>query len=230
LLNKNHNNDNNYHKISLVNDIDLETSRSLIAVIPQDPHLFSGTIRYNLDPFGVYSDTEIWNALEDAHIKDYVLSLPNNNNNINNNTNIEINKLYSNVEENGKNFSVGQRQLLSLARAILRKCNIILMDEVSASIDFVTDKLIQETIRTSIILKNATIITIAHRLRTIADSDMIVVINDGTIYEIGTPYELLTCNNNNNNNNSNNVSIFKELAIQSNEFNEILSIAKNNVK
>ena len=176
--------------ISLVHDMDIETCRSLISVIPQDPHLFSGSVRYNLDPFQLYNDDEIWSALDDAHIKEYIHS---------------IGGLTSTVEEQGKNFSVG-----------LRKCKYILMDEVSASVDFVTDKLIQETIRTSPILKEATIITIAHRLRTIADSDLIVVINNGKVAESKHPYELLQ-----------EKSLFKQLVEQSNEYHDIYNIAEN---
>ncbi len=120
------------------------------------------------------------------------------------------------MEEGGKNFSVGQRQLLSMARAILRKCKIVFMDEVTASIDYVTDSLIQSTIRTSPHLKNATIVTVAHRLRTIADSDIIVVVNSGTLAEYGKPLELLKKQD----------SLFHSLVQESNEFNEILEIAR----
>ena len=196
---------------------DLETSRRLISIIPQDPHLFSGflsslavilyiicylgTIRFNLDPFNSYSDVEIWSALKDAHIYDYIQS--------------DSDGLLSHVEEGGKNFSVGQRQLLSLARAILRGCKVVLMDEVTASIDFETDKLIQETIRVSPALSKATIITVAHRLRTIADSDKIVVFQSGELVEIGEPMELL----------NNKSSHFYNFAEKSNELDEIFAIA-----
>jgi ATP-binding cassette subfamily C (CFTR/MRP) protein 1 len=183
--------------------MDLETARSRISVIPQDPHLFSGTVRFNLDPFEVYTDQEIWAALEDAHIKEYVSS--------------DTLGLFKLVEEGGKNFSVGQRQLLSLARAILRRCEIVLMDEVTASIDYVTDGLIQETIRSSEALKHSTIITVAHRLRTIADSDIVVVMAvGGTVAEKGPPAELLSRED----------SQFRALAEETNELEEILRIAQ----
>jgi ABC-type multidrug transport system fused ATPase/permease subunit len=112
-------------------------------------------------------------------------------------------------------LSLGQRQLLSLARAILRKCRIVLMDEVTASIDYTTDRMIQHTIRESPNLKSATIITVAHRLRTIADSDCITVVDSGRIIETGSPKELLQIN-----------SQFENLAKQSNEFDEIVRIAE----
>lgn len=159
------------------------------------------TVRFNLDPFGIYSDQQLWEALNDAHIKDHISS--------------SSLGLSTPVEEGGKNFSVGQRQLLSLARAIVRRSRVVLMDEVTASIDYVTDQLIQSTIRTSDALKHATIVTVAHRLRTIADSDMIVVINAGECVEQGTPSELL----------KNSDSYFRKLAIESNEFDDILRIS-----
>ena len=181
----------------------LEDSRNLISLIPQEPHLFSGTLRFNLDPFNRHTDLEIWAALEDAHIRDYVSRDP-----------LGLQAL---VEEGGKNFSVGQRQLLSLARAILRRRPIVLMDEVSASIDYATDVLIQETIRKSPALKDSTIFTIAHRLRTIADSDYILVISAGSLVEHGAPYDLLL---------KGEESPFRKLVEESNEFDDILELAK----
>jgi len=179
----------------------LEDARSSLSIIPQDPHLFSGNIRFNLDPFSQYTDNEIWDACRDAHISDYL--------------SLDPKGLLANVDEGGKNFSVGQRQLLSLARAILRKSRIVLMDEVTASIDYQTDKLIQTTIRTSAALKSSTIITVAHRLRTIADSDIIVVIDKGSLTEYGNPNSLL----------NDNQSHFYKLAMESNEFDDIINIA-----
>ena len=179
----------------------LEEARSRISLIPQEPHLFSGTLRFNLDPFSLHADREIWAALDDAHIKEHIQKDPNG--------------LMAAVEEGGKNFSVGQRQLLSLARAILRRCPIVLMDEVSASIDYATDALIQNTIRKSPTLKNSTIFTIAHRLRTIADSDVIFVIDNGRLAEVGKPSELLQRPD----------SRFRELVEESGELENILRIA-----
>jgi ABC-type multidrug transport system fused ATPase/permease subunit len=184
----------------------LEEARSLVSVIPQEPHLFSGTVRSNLDPFSTFPDVDIWAALEDAHIKDYISRDPKG--------------LMATVTEGGKNFSVGQRQLISLARAILRRSPIVLMDEVTANIDYQTDRLIQSTIRTSPALKNATIITIAHRLRTIADSDLIAVINAGNLKEFDKPSDLLM----------NSSSEFRALAVETNEFQEIEKVVHEHRK
>lgn len=186
--------------------MDLEHSRRIFSVIPQDPHLFSGTVRFNLDPFAIYSDAEIWSALDSAHIRECIQSSP-----------MGLSKT---VEEGGLNFSVGQRQLLSLSRAILRKSKIVLMDEVTASIDYTTDRLIQKTIRTTKSMKNCTIISVAHRLRTVADSDLVVVMETGgTVGEVGAPLDLL----------NNPLSLFHQFAQETNEFEEILKIASNSM-
>jgi ABC-type multidrug transport system fused ATPase/permease subunit len=202
----------------------LEESRGLISLIPQDPHLFSGTVRFNIDPFLQYDDKEIWNAVRDAqlydHLKAYEEQQRRQQQPVGDDT-VSPHGLVSGldllVEEGGKNFSVGQRQLLSLARAIVRNAKVILMDEVTASIDYLTDKAIQDTIRTSHALSSATIITVAHRLRTIADSDLIGFIEDGRFVEVGRPYELLRQKS----------SQFRRLAEESNEVDEIKAIAKN---
>lgn len=152
-------------------DINLESLRSKISIIPQDPVLFSATIRYNLDPFDVYSDDEIWRALEVVELKS------------------AINGLQYMVTEGGSNFSVGQRQLICLARAILRNNKILLLDEATANIDQKTDALIQRTIRET--FANCTVLTIAHRLHTIMDSDMVLVMENGYAKEYDIPYKLL---------------------------------------
>jgi ABC-type multidrug transport system fused ATPase/permease subunit len=184
----------------------LEDARAQLSTIPQDPHLFSGTIRFNVDPFGVYTDEEIWSALESACIKPYIMT--------------DAAGLNMMVDEGGKNFSVGQRQLISMSRAILRHCPVVLMDEVTASIDYDTDRAIQRTIRTSPALCSSTIITVAHRLRTIADSDLIMVVQKGDLVEFGRPVDLLASAG----------SIYKTLAVESNELEEICRLAEESAQ
>ncbi len=155
----------------------LEEARSAVTIIPQQPHLFLGSLRFNLDPFNRYTDEAIWKALTDANIAEFVKA--------------NHEGLGFHVDEGGSNLSVGQKQLLSMARAILRESKIILMDEVTASVDYETDTAIQRTIRTAPALKDATIITVAHRLQTIADADSLFVISGGAVVEQGSPLELL---------------------------------------
>ncbi|XP_020800723.1 probable multidrug resistance-associated protein lethal(2)03659 [Drosophila serrata] len=158
------------------NDMGLHDLRSKISIIPQEPVLFSGTMRYNLDPFDEYSDDKLWRSLEEVKLKDVVADLPNG--------------LQSKITEGGTNFSVGQRQLVCLARAILRENRILVMDEATANVDPQTDGLIQATIRNK--FKDCTVLTIAHRLHTIMDSDKVLVMDAGRAVEFGTPFELLT--------------------------------------
>lgn len=133
--------------------------------------LFSATIRYNLDPFDAFEDEQIWRALEVVELKS------------------EINGLQFMVTEGGSNFSVGQRQLICLARAILRNNKVLLLDEATANIDQKTDGLIQRTIREKFV--DCTVLTIAHRLHTIMDSDMALVMENGYAKEYDVPYKLL---------------------------------------
>uniref|UniRef100_A0A5S6QET3 ABC-type glutathione-S-conjugate transporter n=1 Tax=Trichuris muris TaxID=70415 RepID=A0A5S6QET3_TRIMR len=154
----------------------LHTLRSRLTIIPQEPVLFCGSIRMNLDPYDVYSDEQVWNALESAHLKDYVSSLPA--------------KLQHEVLEGGENFSVGQRQLICLTRAILRKTRVLVLDEATAAVDLETDDLIQRTIRSY--FADCTILTIAHRLNTIMDSNRVMVLDAGRIAEFDTPANLLS--------------------------------------
>uniref|UniRef100_T1K4Y0 ABC-type glutathione-S-conjugate transporter n=1 Tax=Tetranychus urticae TaxID=32264 RepID=T1K4Y0_TETUR len=158
-----------------ISDLPLHPLRSRLAIIPQDPVLFGGTLRFNVDPFNRYSDDEIWDALSHAHLKDFV-----------SNTGEGLN--YS-IAEEGKNLSVGQRQLLCLARALLKKPKILFLDEATAAIDYETDSLIQKTIRSE--FKDCTILTIAHRLNTIMDSDRVLVLDKGKVAEFDTPEALL---------------------------------------
>uniref|UniRef100_A0A8C2FK18 Uncharacterized protein n=1 Tax=Cyprinus carpio TaxID=7962 RepID=A0A8C2FK18_CYPCA len=164
----------------LIDGIDISTLglhdlRSRLTIIPQDPVLFSGTLRMNLDPFEKFSDEEIWSVLELAHLKDYVRGLPTG--------------LQHEVSEGGENLSVGQRQLLCLARALLRKSRILILDEATAAVDLETDDLIQNTIRTE--FSHCTVLTIAHRLNTILDSSRVMVLDSGKIVEFDSPSVLL---------------------------------------
>mmetsp|Transcript_33899 Transcript_33899/g.102232 ORF Transcript_33899/g.102232 Transcript_33899/m.102232 type:complete len:726 (+) Transcript_33899:1367-3544(+) len=167
-----------------IDDIDISrlsmfALRSKLSLIPQDPVLFVGTVRFNLDPFGEYDEHVLWNALERAHLKDYVLSMEGG--------------LESLVVENGANFSVGQRQLICLARALVRRSSILVLDEATAAVDVATDALIQKTIREE--FAHCTVLAIAHRLNTIIDSDRILVLDAGQKVEFGTPAELLSNDN-----------------------------------
>ena len=153
----------------------LEDVRSKLTIIPQDPLLFQGTIRSNLDPFDQFTDAMIWSALKQSNMHDRIADEPM--------------KLEAPVAEGGGNFSVGQRQLLCLTRAILKDAKILCLDEATASVDRETDRLIQQTIRDT--FSKCTILTIAHRLQTIADYDKIVVMDAGHVGEAGSPRELL---------------------------------------
>ncbi|XP_060220229.1 multidrug resistance-associated protein 1 isoform X2 [Meriones unguiculatus] len=155
--------------------IGLHDLRFKITIIPQDPVLFSGSLRMNLDPFSQYSDEEVWMALELAHLKDFVSALPD--------------KLNHECAEGGENLSVGQRQLVCLARALLRKTKILVLDEATAAVDLETDDLIQSTIRTQ--FESCTVLTIAHRLNTIMDYTRVIVLDKGEVRECGAPSELL---------------------------------------
>ncbi|XP_043955721.1 multidrug resistance-associated protein 1 [Gambusia affinis] len=153
----------------------LHELRSRITIIPQDPVLFSGSLRMNLDPFDSYSDEEIWRALEFSHLKNFVSSLPN--------------KLSHECSEGGENLSVGQRQLLCLARAVLRKTKVLVLDEATAAVDMETDNLIQSTIRSQ--FDDCTVLTIAHRLNTIMDYTRVLVLDKGEMAEFDSPSNLI---------------------------------------
>ncbi|OWF53711.1 ATP-binding cassette sub-family C member 9 [Mizuhopecten yessoensis] len=155
--------------------LSLPELRSRLAIIPQDPVLFHGTIRYNLDPKGEVSDERIWLALETVQLKDTISALPE--------------ELDSSVSEGGENFSVGQKQLFCLARAFLRENQILILDEATASIDLETDSKLQNVISTA--FQTRTVITIAHRISTILKYDRVLVMDNGHIVEIDTPNKLL---------------------------------------
>ncbi|RUS82898.1 hypothetical protein EGW08_009321 [Elysia chlorotica] len=158
-----------------VSTIGLHDLRSKITIIPQDPVLFSGTLRMNLDPFEMYSDEQVWFALEHAHLKTFVSGL--------------AQGLLYECSEGGENLSVGQRQLVCLARALLRKTQLLILDEATAAVDLETDALIQATIRTE--FEGCTVLTIAHRLNTIMDYSRIMVLEAGQIKEFNSPQALL---------------------------------------
>ncbi|KAG9629547.1 ATP-binding cassette glutathione S-conjugate transporter, partial [Aureobasidium melanogenum] len=150
--------------------------RRRLAIIPQDAALFEGTIRDNLDPGHVHDDTELWSALDHARLRDHVSSMSGG--------------LDAQIHEGGSNLSQGQRQLVSLARALLTPSNILVLDEATAAVDVETDALLQTTLRSNM-FKDRTIITIAHRINTILDSDRIVVLDHGRVAEFDTPSELV---------------------------------------
>lgn len=153
----------------------LHDLRSRISIIPQDPVLFSGTLRFNLDPTEKCSDADIWDALEKVKLKEEFSS--------------KTEKLEYRISEYGENLSAGQRQLICLGRAILRKSRVLLLDEATSSIDLETDALVQELIRKE--FEDRTILTIAHRINTIIDSDRVLVLSDGNVAEFDHPGKLL---------------------------------------
>ncbi|KAI1317835.1 Multidrug resistance-associated protein 1 [Mortierella claussenii] len=164
----------------LIDGVDISTLglvdlRQALAIIPQDPVLFAGSVRDNLDPFLEHSDHLLWEALERAHLKDHIQQLPGG--------------LSFQVAQSGENFSVGQRSLICLARALLRKTKILVLDEATSSVDIETDELIQRTIRQE--FGDRTILTIAHRIKTVMDSDKILVLDQGRVVEYERPGVLL---------------------------------------
>ena len=153
----------------------LSSIRSALTIIPQEHTLFTGTVQYNIDPCNQYNNKQIWNALCLAHMDTVIKQVDSG--------------LMGQVSEGGENFSVGQRQLICMVRALLRHSKIIYMDEATASIDIQTDCLIQEMIRTQ--FTDCTIITVAHRLHTIMDSNRVIAMKDGTVAEFDKPLTLI---------------------------------------
>ncbi|KAF8638952.1 hypothetical protein AX16_010426 [Volvariella volvacea WC 439] len=157
-------------------NIGLHDLRSAISIVPQSPDMFEGTLRENIDPVGVYPDDAIWQALDQVHLKTFVQGLSEG--------------LDYHVHEGGSSLSAGQRQLLCFARALLRKCKILVLDEATSAVDLDTDQAIQEIIRGPA-FGNMTILTIAHRLNTIIDYDRILVMSIGKVVEFDRPHILL---------------------------------------
>ncbi|TIB16346.1 hypothetical protein E3P89_00354 [Wallemia ichthyophaga] len=180
-----------------ISTIGLKDLRSRLAIIPQDAQLFDATVRENLDPEAAHSDDEIWRALESTDLSEHIT---------------ELGGLNSQVAEGGSNLSNGQRQLVAIARALLTNSRILILDEATSAIDSMTDNYIQNTIRKQ--FKDMTIITIAHRLRTIIDYDKILVLDKGTIGEFDTPYNLLLKKD----------GIFSSMVKQSGEEDELRSV------
>ncbi|XP_069613612.1 ATP-binding cassette sub-family C member 5-like [Ranitomeya imitator] len=162
-----------------IDTIGLEDLRKNLSIIPQEPVLFVGSVRWNLDPVNEYTDEEVWDALEKTHMKQHVQQLNG--------------KLHAHVTENGGNFSVGERQLLCMARALLRNSQILLLDEATAAIDNETDALVQDTINDA--FSDCTVLIIAHRLNTVFHCDRIMVMDHGKIMEFDKPSVLLSNEN-----------------------------------
>ncbi|XP_024189456.1 putative ABC transporter C family member 15 isoform X2 [Rosa chinensis] len=164
----------------LIDDLDickigLHDLRSRLSIIPQEPTMFEGTVRGNLDPLEQYSDSDVWEALDKCQLGDLVRA--------------KEEKLEASVVENGENWSAGQRQLVCLGRALLKKSRILVLDEATASVDSATDGVIQKIISQE--FKDRTVVTIAHRIHTVIDSDLVLVLSDGRIAEYDTPAKLL---------------------------------------
>ncbi|KAJ1821431.1 hypothetical protein LPJ60_002614 [Coemansia sp. RSA 2675] len=213
-----------------ISKIGLEELRRSITIIPQDPVLFNGTIRFNLDPFNDYPDELLWDALKRSH-------LVSENNDVSASssgtaspaevavedpTNIAgrmsgiFKSLDAEIKENGQNLSLGQRQLVAMARALVRRSRLIIMDEATASVDFDTDDRIQRTIRGAE-FSDSTLFCIAHRLRTIIDYDRVLVMDRGQIVEFDTPWNLLQIKN----------GVFKSMCEKTGEYKHLRSIAQS---
>ncbi|CAB4312055.1 unnamed protein product [Prunus armeniaca] len=158
-----------------ITTLGLHDLRSRFGIIPQEPVLFEGTVRSNIDPVGIYSDEEIWKSLERCQLKDVVAAKPD--------------KLNSLVADDGGNWSVGQRQLLCLGRVMLKHSRLLFMDEATASVDSQTDAVIQRIIRED--FATCTIISIAHRIPTVMDCNRVLVVDAGLAKEFDKPSRLL---------------------------------------
>ena len=161
-----------------ISSINVRSARVALAVISQNPFLFNGTLRDNLDPESVYSDEEVWYVLKEVRLINLLQE-----------RNLTCDQLHLPVTGNGNNFSVGERQLLCLARVLLRDAKIVILDEATASVDFNTDQILQHVIRSE--LQGRTVLTIAHRVETVLDYDRILVIDGGKVVEFDTPQSLL---------------------------------------
>lgn len=211
-----------------ISTVKLHDLRTRLAIIPQDPVLFSGTIRTNLDPFSDFSDHQIKEVLQRVHL------IPSSDNSpapepeaesstsgsstaaptltdVKGNANIFLD-LSSPISSSGSNLSQGQKQLLCLARAILSRPRLLILDEATSAVDMVTDALIQRSIREE--FANTTLLVVAHRLSTVADFDRILVMRDGVAAEFGSPKELLGLED----------GVFRDMVKQSGEQEELEKI------
>uniref|UniRef100_A0A3Q3ALM0 ATP-binding cassette, sub-family C (CFTR/MRP), member 10 n=1 Tax=Kryptolebias marmoratus TaxID=37003 RepID=A0A3Q3ALM0_KRYMA len=161
-----------------ISTVGLAQLRSRLAIIPQDPFLFSGTIRENLDPCGRHLDQQLLDVLDQCHLTSVVS---------------RMGGLDAEVGERGKRLSAGQKQLLCLARALLTQAKVLCIDEATASVDQKTDRLLQKTIRDK--FQDKTVLTIAHRINTIMDCDRVLVMHAGKVVEFDTPAALCQTNN-----------------------------------
>ncbi|KAJ2877727.1 hypothetical protein FB639_003640 [Coemansia asiatica] len=217
-----------------ISKIGLEELRRNVTIIPQDPVLFNGTIRFNIDPFNEYPDELVWNALERVHLVSQSrdsqdtstcnsISIDCSNNDKGKDLVSEqylgqqmagiFASLDAEIKENGQSLSLGQRQLVALARALVRRSRLIIMDEATASVDFDTDNRIQRTIRGQE-FSDSTLLCIAHRLRTIIDYDRVLVLDKGKVIEFDTPANLLQKQD----------GIFKGMCESSGEYNHFNSL------
>ena len=158
-----------------ISSVGLHDLRGEISIIPQDPVLFSGSLRFALDPFSSFQDEQLWQSLKEVQLSEKIISLEG--------------QLYFSVSEGGSNFSVGERQLLCLARAILKRSKIIMLDEATSNVDSVTDFKIQQVLSNK--FKDCTLLTIAHRIESIIDYDKVLVMDKGEIIECDTPHTLM---------------------------------------
>lgn len=164
-----------------ISQVPLQVLRSKLAIIPQDPVLLTGTLRFQLDPFNTFSDTEVWTALEQVNMHEAVRSF--------------TFGLSEPVRENGENLSQGQRQLICIARALLRRTQVLIVDEGTSAVDPYTDDLIQKVLREQASKHGTTVLAIAHRLQTILDFDRILVMGAGHVLEYDTPANLMSNKN-----------------------------------
>lgn len=208
-----------------ITKIGVQDLRTKLTIIPQDPTLFKGTLRSNLDPFGDREDRELWEAVRRSHLVPSTSTGPvvaavdegeGEEEEDSASTIVDPSKitLDTPVKQNGSNFSQGQRQLIALARALVRQSKIIVMDEATASVDYETDVKIQQTIRDE--MSSSTILTIAHRIRTIADFDRVIVMSAGEVVEFDRPLELMQKEG----------GLFRAMCEQSSDYEGLLAIAE----